>query len=344
MKRALLCGYYGMGNGGDEALLATLLQMLPSTITPIVMSGNPGITQKLHGVEAIDRQNLFALGQELNRSDLFIWGGGSLMQDASSWRSPWYYGSLMVLAKKLGLTTIAWGQGVGPLKHSPSQWITRTALQNSDRISVRDHRSAQLLKQWQLSCLVAPDPVWALESDRSANIWHLPAPRVAVALRPHPQLSDRKLETLSSALSMFQRATGVHYLFVPFHPASDLAIAQLMQTQIPNSTIVDISRPQSLKGLFQGVEMTIGMRFHSLIMGLAEQSRCWAISYDPKVTQLMTELELSGWEVANIPDRADEICSEWLEFFANGESLNPDQIDSLRDRALIHRTLFDQLS
>ncbi|MCX5934178.1 MAG: hypothetical protein NTU99_05230 [Pseudanabaena sp. LacPavin_0818_WC45_MAG_42_6] len=32
MRRAVLCGYYGMGNGGDEALLATLLQMLPKDI------------------------------------------------------------------------------------------------------------------------------------------------------------------------------------------------------------------------------------------------------------------------------------------------------------------------
>ncbi|PZV13958.1 MAG: polysaccharide pyruvyl transferase CsaB, partial [Leptolyngbya sp.] len=33
--RAVLCGYYGLGNGGDEALLATLLQMLPPSVTPV---------------------------------------------------------------------------------------------------------------------------------------------------------------------------------------------------------------------------------------------------------------------------------------------------------------------
>ena len=29
--QAVLCGYYGKGNGGDEALLVSMLEMLPPT-------------------------------------------------------------------------------------------------------------------------------------------------------------------------------------------------------------------------------------------------------------------------------------------------------------------------
>jgi len=54
-KRAIVCGYYGKGNGGDEALLASLLQMLPKSITPLVLSGNPNQTGKRYGVETCDR-------------------------------------------------------------------------------------------------------------------------------------------------------------------------------------------------------------------------------------------------------------------------------------------------
>lgn len=107
-----MCGYYGMGNGGDEALLATLLQLLPSHVQPVVLSGSPTETEKIHGVEAIGRQDWGAIARELRRSDVFIWGGGSLMQDFSSWRSPFYYGGLMLWAKQWGLTTIAWAQAL----------------------------------------------------------------------------------------------------------------------------------------------------------------------------------------------------------------------------------------
>ncbi|MGB7251031.1 MAG: polysaccharide pyruvyl transferase CsaB, partial [Phormidesmis sp.] len=103
--RAVLCGYYGMGNGGDEALLASLLQMLPASVTPLVLSGNPQQTRDRFGVEAIPRKSISAVFSALRRSDAFIWGGGSLMQDASSALNPLYYGGLMMLAQRMGLKT-----------------------------------------------------------------------------------------------------------------------------------------------------------------------------------------------------------------------------------------------
>ncbi|MCA1903284.1 MAG: polysaccharide pyruvyl transferase CsaB [Cyanobacteria bacterium KgW148] len=341
MTRAIVCGYYGMGNGGDEALLAALLQLLPSHVQPVVLSGSPTETEKIHGVEAIGRQDWGAIARELRRSDVFIWGGGSLMQDFSSWRSPFYYGGLMLWAKQWGLTTIAWAQGIANLRGGLTRRFTRRVFRAVDRLSVRDSGSAQLLESWGYSCLVAPDPVWALSWDRSAPIWQLPAPRVAVALRPHPDLDATKLEVITTALVRFQRATAVHILLVPFQPQKDREIAQMLHQAIPHSTIVAVERPQGLKGLFDGVEMTIGMRFHSLIMGLSQQSRCWAINYDPKVGQLMAEFDLPGCAVADLPTDPNDLCQAWLEYFVNGESLSPTQIKAITDRALIHKRLLE---
>ena len=80
-KRAVICGYYGKGNGGDEALLVSLLQMLPEQVTPIVLSGNPSQTSDRYGVESGDRFSPFSVLKALRHSDCFIWGGGSLIQD-----------------------------------------------------------------------------------------------------------------------------------------------------------------------------------------------------------------------------------------------------------------------
>ena len=160
--RAVLCGYYGKGNGGDEALLATLLQMLPDYVTPVVLSGNPDETQQRYLVETCDRMNFSSVTKTLRQSDAFIWGGGSLIQDATSAISPLYYGGIMTLAQQQGLKTIAWAQGIGPIKRDWTRWMAKRTFSGCTAVSVRDRGSAALVSDWQIPYILAPDPVWAL--------------------------------------------------------------------------------------------------------------------------------------------------------------------------------------
>lgn len=340
MQRALLCGYYGKGNGGDEALLATLLQMLGDRYQPLVLSADPGATEKLHGVECSDRASVLSVFQSMRRSERFIWGGGSLLQDATSLRNPVYYGGLMALAQRLGLETIAWAQGIGPLNYPLSGWIARQTLEGCDRISVRDDQSAQLLQTWRIPALVAPDPVWALEAQSMPQIWDLPAPRIAVCLRQHSQLSLERLKLLIQAIVWLQQATGAYVLVIPFQPSQDQAIAQEIHSALPShSQIIQQPQPHQLKGIFRGVEMVIAMRLHGLIMALAEGCLVWGISYDPKVTYLMQELNMPYWPLMQLPPSPDAVCQAWLEHYVNGDRLSEDQLLSLRDRASMHQQL-----
>ncbi len=342
--RAVICGYYGQGNGGDEALLMSLLQMLPPGVTPVVLSANPNQTRQRYGVESCDNRSFFAIVKALRSAEVFIWGGGSLMQDVTSFASPFYYAGLMALAQQLGLKTIAWAQGIGPLKRLTTRTLTRYVLWRCTAVSVRDYASAQLVAEWKFAFLIAPDPVWALESKPVKGLWELPAPRIAVNLRNHPLLTPQRLAILTQALVDFQKATHTCILLVPFQASQDLAIAHSIASQLPGShQIVTLDDPRELKGLFRGVEMTIGMRLHSLIMAAAEECRCFALSYDPKVTRLMAEIQLPGWELANLPDDPHLITTTWLDCYVNGECLTLDQIQSLCDRALMHQDLLLQI-
>jgi polysaccharide pyruvyl transferase CsaB len=341
--QAVLCGYYGKGNGGDEALLASLLQMLPESVTPLVLSGNPAQTRKRYGVQACDRSSVFQVLQAMRQSDVFIWGGGSLIQDVTSAASPLYYGGLMGLAQQMGLKTIAWAQGIGPLKRALTRRVARQSFAGCTAVSVRDRGSAELLADWQIPFIQAPDPVWALDSVAVKGLWDLPAPRVAVTLRSHSTLTPERLDNLTRALVSFQKATQTCILLVPFQAAQDLSIAESIQSQLtgPNQ-IFCLEDPRELKGLFRGVEMAIGMRYHSLIMAAAEECRCFALSYDPKVSYLMAQLDLPGWDLAQLPDDPNLISQTWLKHYVNGDPLTRDQIQSLVDRALMHRDLLSE--
>ncbi|MEO1634653.1 MAG: polysaccharide pyruvyl transferase CsaB [Cyanobacteria bacterium J06631_9] len=349
--RAVLCGYYGMGNGGDEALLASLLQMLPEHVSPVVLSGNPAETRDRHQVQdVVPRKSFGAVVSAFRRSDAFIWGGGSLMQDASSALNPAYYGGLMLMAQLMGLKTIAWAQGIGPLNKKTSQWLTRAALSRCDGVSVRDRTSAALLTQWNRKHLLAPDPVWAMDSESVAG-FDCPSPRVAVALRPHPQLTESRLTIIASALSEFQQLTSTSLLLVPFQPVKDLAIAQFLSSQLNGPhQIYSLAQPQQLKGLFREVEMTIGMRFHALIMSAAEGRRSFAISYDPKVDAIAQALSLPGYDLAPspavlppLPDDAHRLCQVWLDCYQQERSVSTGQLQSVISNATKHQTLLNEV-
>ena len=262
------------------------------------------------------------------------------MQDATSIFSPLYYAGLMALAQQQGLKTIAWAQGIGPLKRALNRTITKKVLYGCTGISVRDYRSAKILEEWHITPLIAPDPVWALEGKTVEQVQGFPQSRVAVVFRGHPLLNPKRLAVLEEALENFQTATGAYILIVPFQPAQDMAIANSLQQKLGDkSKIISLSDPRELKGLFQDVKMTIGMRLHSLIMAAAEGCPCFALSYDPKVSQLMSELNLSGWELGELPENAQMISDTWQKFYHEDQGLSNATIDSLRDRAFMHQDL-----
>ncbi len=354
--RVVLCGYYGMGNGGDEALLAALLQMLPSHVVPVVLSGNPEETRKRYGVEAHPRKSIQGLWAAFQGAQGFIWGGGSLMQDATSAVNPLYYGGLMWLAQLRGLKTIAWAQGIGPLRRGWARWLTRTLLRRCTGVTVRDQASAALMAKWQVKAWLAPDPVWALASQPVATLLDFPAPRVAVALRGHASLTPERLAQFAHALANFQTATGTHLLLVPFQASKDLPVAQTIQTYLEQqNAIVTIGDPVQLKGVFRGVEMAIAMRLHALIMAAAEGCRCFALSYDPKVAQVAADLQIPGWEMVDDtaiapdsplqpwPGSLSAMTQQLMHQYANGDPASSDQIQSRVDRALMHQEILAQL-
>ena len=342
--RAVLCGYYGMGNAGDEALLVSLLQMLPETVEPIVLSGDPQATKKNYGVASYYRKSSLTILKVLQQSDIFIWGGGSLMQDSTSLASPIYYAGLMALAQQRNLKTIAWAQGIGPLNQPWTRWVTQQTLRGCAAISVRDTASAELLSSWQIDSVIAPDPVWALQSDSAPELPETAKPRVAVILRSHFLLTPTRLQTLIQAIRDFQTRSNSYILLIPFQPTQDKAIAQQIAAGLTQDyTVISVANPKQLKGLFKQVKMAIAMRLHGLIMAAAEGSSCFALSYDPKVTRLMSELNLAGYELADLPLDARTISDAWLENYSQQRAIEPILIRSLIDRALIHQQLLRKM-
>ena len=87
----MICGAYGRGNAGDDAILLAILTELRSIDPDLsfqVFSRSPMDTRRTYRVNAFYTFNGFQAIRYFRKAKFFINGGGSLMQDVTSRTAP----------------------------------------------------------------------------------------------------------------------------------------------------------------------------------------------------------------------------------------------------------------
>ena len=112
--KVVISGYYGFDNSGDEAILMAMVKCFKKLMPEarlVVLSNNPVKTREMYGVKAVSRWQPLAILFELIGCDLFISGGGSLLQDVTSARSLRYYMTLMGIARRIAVSkSFSWDE------------------------------------------------------------------------------------------------------------------------------------------------------------------------------------------------------------------------------------------
>lgn len=284
--RVAALGYYGFGNLGDEAVLAGIRQALNAVAGPtefLVLSHNPAESERLHpGVRAVNRWRWRDLAAALRGTDLFVFGGGSLLQDATSARSILWYALAALLARRRSRRVLWWGQGIGPLRASSSRRLVRLIANQADVLTVRDPASADLLKEVgsRRSIEVVADPAFVLEP---AGAGTRPTNDVLLlALR-----SWRAPEPLREAVKTVLALPGEITAF-PMHLPDDMTFlrglisseVRVVNWQESGGTLSDTLAQ------FQAARLVVAMRLHALILAARCATPFVALSYDPKVDAL----------------------------------------------------------
>lgn len=289
--RIVISGYYGFGNAGDEAVLSAMLSALRERLPApriTVLSADPAATRRIHSVQAVPRAGLRLLGT-LAGADLFISGGGSLIQDVTSARSALYYLGLLALGAVLSHRTMVYAQGIGPLRRGWIRRLARAVLDRTDLISVRDDDSLQALRELGLAGAVhvVADPVFALDPAPDSHVRDLlgppGVPRIGVAVRPWGDNSYAG--ALIDALRGAREQTGAQVVVFAFHPARDLALSRATADALGVQVVGDLL-PREMMAAVARCDLLIGVRLHALIAAISSGVPVVGVSYDPKVDAL----------------------------------------------------------
>jgi len=300
--KVVISGYYGFGNIGDEAILSVSINLLRSllpTVEITVLSAKAEKTASLFQVKAISRNDFSLIASEVKKADLFISGGGGLLQDVTSRRSLYYYLALISLAQYYKVPTLLLAQGVGPLTSKSSLKLLSLVLKGVKSISVRDKSSAILLNNLgytgkllltaDLAFLLKPDYLRGSRVLEKLNIHNKPY----LFLSPSRALdSPSKVESAIQTVLFLKEEYGLEILVVPFYPRHDHFALELIKSRLKDRAhyIEDCFEPEVALALVGKSEMVVSSRLHPIISAAITEVPFLGISYDPKIDNLANEL------------------------------------------------------
>ena len=319
---ALLMGYYGARNLGDELMLVCLRRWLERQgIAITVVCEYPDEIKQQYQLPAVHNWPL--LGQWAWRAvwlrggavrlvravagcDALIIGGGDLIRDDRGWRQFLFTLEKILLARLLRKPVYLVNVGIGRPHSRYGRSILGWSLRHCRQIIVRDRRSLEICENLGAGGVtrLAPDIVLSLpellpEIASSRQTDHR-APYVLVCLRGDPNvfqqydLNEPKIQTLAAGLDHVVEQYGLDVVFIPFQGLGssgldDNRLHQRVVNAMRHASRTEI-RPWTddlgeICRWFQGAQGVLAMRLHAAVLAMCFERPCILMPYDHKLRE-----------------------------------------------------------
>jgi len=312
-----ICGFYGAGNTGDEAILSAIIGSIKKIYPKCeftVLSRNPAETKRLYKVDAVFmpgfginwfQTDFKKISEIFKESDLIIVGGGGLLQDAHNYLSILGYLQVPILAKLHRKPVIFYSIGVGPIKNIMNKILVHIIGNIADLITVRDRYSKDYLRLLQVqkpSIVLSADPVFLLQPPSLARIKNLLIKEGIPIQKPIVGISVRNVEWTKvdlNEIAKFLDYVASHHkatiLFIPFGydgVPTDLDTSRKVIEKMKEKAYILEQRysPSEIMGIVGQLSFLVGMRLHSIIMGGVMGVPTLGIAYLPKVKSALNIL------------------------------------------------------
>lgn len=305
-KKLLLAGYFGFDNSGDDAILKAMVENLKreNDLELTALSKDPEKTSKAYEIKAVNRFSLKEVGREMKETDIFVFGGGSLLQDITSSRSLYYYLFLLKLANHYKKPVFIFANGIGPINKGFNRRLTKRLLDKAAFITLRDQSSFNFVRALGVSnknIEVTADPVFMIESSSEARVDEILKEQgielsknvLGISIRQWPDspMLARELAKFCDGLI----GEDLDILIVPMHYPYDVEYSEQIKVLSKNKRIHIINSKyevEDLIGLLKKCQLVLAMRLHALIYSAKANVPIIGLIYDPKVAGLVDELSI----------------------------------------------------
>ena len=299
----VICGAYGRGNAGDDAILEAILQEMRA-IDPdmpiTVLTKDPKATRLTYRVRTAGRMDVLTWKKAMRHAGLYINGGGSLIQDVTSRRSLWFYLHNIQAAHKAGCKVQMYGCGIGPVLREQHRKLAASVLNaNVDVITLREPDSLKELQSMGVTkpeILLTADPALTLPA---ASEDEIDSVLLRAGIPPHGKylcFALRNWKGFEDKAPLFAQAAKYAYETYGLTPvfaavekhldpvAGRLAAAGL---DIPHYFLDDAGSAGTIIGALSRMQAVVSMRLHALIFAAGQGIPLAGVVYDPKVSAFL---------------------------------------------------------
>ena len=299
----VICGAYGRGNAGDDAILEAILQEMRA-IDPdmpiTVLTKDPKATRLTYRVRTAGRMDVLTWKKAMRHAALYINGGGSLIQDVTSRRSLWFYLHNIQAAHKAGCKVQMYGCGIGPvLREQHRQLAARVLNASVDVITLREPDSLKELQSMGVTkpeILLTADPALTLPAANSDEIDSVLLrsgipPRgnyLCFALRNWKGFEE-KAPLFGQAAQYAHETYGLTPVFAAVEKHLDPVAGRLAAAglKIPHYFLDDAGSAGTIIGALSRMQAVVSMRLHALIFAAGQGIPLAGVVYDPKVSAFL---------------------------------------------------------
>lgn len=334
MTNILIAGYYGLNNIGDEAILSGMMCSLNKYIDDAqfsVITNDPIETRKLHNVfpvkqsfkeglpkfalNCVFKNEIYNIFKQIDNCDIFILGGGSLLQDLRVYYLPFLL-SMVYYAQKKGKRTVVYGIGAGPIDTQLGKKLCRKILGSVDLVTVRDSMSKSVLERCGIQNVIkTADPAFGLDLRKDEILlrpygaseeypkekffgttiynWLQDSDRNRNRTAPAGDLEKRR-KIVSEVFSDISKTHNRSIFFIPTVKIDEIGYSQIKNSMHASVNVSAASYTNDLNQVLSSLsksDLLIGMRLHSLILASIIGVPIVPISYCGKVKSY---LELIG--------------------------------------------------
>ncbi len=331
-KSIVISGYYGFGNSGDEAILKSIVRDFRDydpNVKITALSNNAAKTSREYGINSISRLNLIKISKAIKACDLFISGGGSLLQDQTSTRSLLYYLFMIRIAQHYNKKVMLYANGIGPINSKTNIKRVKKVINEVDLITLREEESFKLLKSLGVEkpkIVLTADPVLTTQPSEDKVIEDifikeeipLEANLIGVNIRKWKMLGDLKNQ-LAQSLEYIYNRYKLMALFIPMsHEDMDIILETVKLVHTPYRVLSNIYEPEELIGMMGRMKIIIAMRLHTLIYSSIAGTPMIGLVYDPKIKGYLDYIEqhaagnVENIESSMVNDKVDMIMENYI--------------------------------